>query len=110
MNFDTTTGIVTITIPGVYVVSCSISIASSSNIPAEFKIVFNNNPTALGFEIGTSTAGNVISIFGTVTLNIGDTIQIQNISSTPITLAPFGLSPITGTASSNVLFTVYRFR
>ncbi|EOO43467.1 hypothetical protein ICK_06932, partial [Bacillus cereus BAG1X2-2] len=110
LNFNAATGIVTITIPGVYVVSCSISVASSSNTPALFKIVFNNDPTGEGFEIGATTAGNVISIFGTNTLTSGDTIQIQNISGTPVTLAGPLNSPITGMATNSVLFTVYRFR
>ncbi|MGF1438689.1 hypothetical protein ACQUW6_31830 [Bacillus thuringiensis] len=110
LNFNAATGIVTITIPGVYVVSCSISVASSSNTPPLFKIVFNNNPIASGFKIGATTAGNIISIFGTNTLTSGDTIQIQNISATPITPAGPLDSPITGLVTNNVLFTVFRFR
>ncbi|PHA11629.1 hypothetical protein COE70_30095, partial [Bacillus cereus] len=110
LNFNTATGIVTITIPGVYVIFCSISVATISNTPALFKIVFNNNPSAEGFETGATTAGNVISIIGTNTLNIGDTIDIRNISATPITLIGPLASPVTGTAVSSVLFTVYRFR
>ncbi|MBZ8126092.1 hypothetical protein CJ999_32960, partial [Bacillus thuringiensis] len=110
LNFNTATGIVTITIPGIYVIYCSISVASSSNTPALFKIVFNNNPTGVGFQIGATTAGNVISMLGTNTLNAGDTIDIRNISATPITLAGPLASPITGAAVDNVIFTVFRFR
>ncbi|MBZ8126086.1 hypothetical protein CJ999_32915, partial [Bacillus thuringiensis] len=109
LNFDTATGIVTITIPGVYDVECSISVDPSSNVPISFGIVVNNNPLSNSSNIGSRTAGNVISFKTTITLNIGDTIRLQNFSTTPVTLAGFPSSTF-GIQINNVLFTVYRIR
>ncbi|MBT2578404.1 hypothetical protein J7E43_13455 [Bacillus sp. ISL-8] len=108
LNFNITTGVVTITIPGVNYMECSISVDPSSNVPASFAIVANNTPLN-GFYMGTNTPGTEVSFGGTLGLNNGDTLRIHNASTTPVTLAPFGSSAL-GPQIQTINFIVYRIR
>lgn len=103
--FNTTTGVFTVSISGIYILDCNVSFTNTAATGDRIVEIYNGTSIILQkqFQPSSSTASiQDCDITGTVKLNAGDAISVR------IYRTSTGTSSITVQASPRTWFSVYR--
>lgn len=104
-DFNTTTGVFTVSATGLYILDCNVSFTNSASTGDRIVEIYNGTSIILQKQFQPSSSTSSVqqcNISGTVTLNVGNTISVR------IYRTATGSSSITVQATPGTWFGAYR--